>query len=870
MSQVPGGIADKVGNEYEKHYLAILLLRLVNGELTSITVEPVGPNKDSVEYTAVDKAGNRYHYQCKLSNGTQNKWRTCDLKEYDVFNRAREIIETDPKNIYVFVSPLSYGELDQLCDRARTSASVEDLKNQLTNKEIRKALEDCAKQLRLNESDDTDARKMMSILSRWEFVTVPFSMESKRDMSSRVNCLFSGDPDAARELLENYANSNERYVVPITADEIMHSMSKRGHKFRKHLYGENNITKINSLNEIFLNSFHPINGKIIHRSETDKVLAEITNGNSVILHGKAGYGKSGCVYEIINKLMENGTLFLALNLAQEPPSTTSDKYGNELGLAQSPVYCLYNIAAGKPCVFFLDQLDALRWTSQHSSSALAVCKQLISEANNLNKHFDGHISLVFITRTFDLETDANLRNLFSNDENKTFRWSKEEISHFSAGDVINVIGENYNTLSHKLQNLLLTPSSLYIWTTLTDSSAARNITTPFELMEKWWEQILENCESTGISKSAVTSLRDTIVDKLEKRPDSKLPRQFFIDSQKELQAMISNGLMVENNNAVSFSHQSFLDHFAVSNMVTKIYDGASILEVIGSWDKQTPYMRYHLLRVLQILSDDEDTFLDVCDDILGSEEVRYYFKCAVFEVTGQCENPRDALLEYAYGYFENPDWHSYVYNTVYLGHPAFVQSLDDHGYDWSANAGLELLHSINSKAQDFVFEKISPLCFQTEKKDKELYLVLSRSCVNDTPEILELRLQLLHTYPELWSWAWNIWDLSNKSANLIPMLRQLVEDIDHVKKGLYIGEASSIKGFSREYYHEIINEILPIICEKTIHIDPHLPNYEFDSNFRRWLKLDFNNHTERNIVEMANAALHELAAKRVSGIHSVR
>ena len=862
MSLLPGGRTDKTGNEYEKHYLAILLLRLVNGELTSITVEPVGPNKDSVEYTAVDQAGNRYHYQCKLSNGTHNKWRTCDLKQYNVFNRAREIIETDPKNIYVFVSPLSYGELDQLCDRARTSASVEDLKNQLTNKEIRRAWEDCAKQLRLDISNDTDAQYLMSILSKWEFVTVPFSMESKRDLSSRVNCLFSGDSKAARELLENYANSNQRFVVPITADEIIHAMSERGHKFRKHLYGENNITKINSLNEIFLNSFHPINGKIIHRSETDKVLAEITNGNSVILHGKAGYGKSGCVYEIINKLMENGTLFLALNLAQEPPSTTSDKYGNELGLAQSPVYCLYNIAAGKPCVLILDQLDALRWTSRHSGSALEVCKQLISEANNLNKDFGGHISLVFITRTFDLETDASLRNLFPNDENKHFRWSKEEISHFSAGDVINVIDENYNTLSHKLQNLLLTPSSLYIWTTLTDSSAARNITTPFELMEKWWEQILENCESTGISKSAVTSLRDTIVDKLEKRPDSKLPRQFFIDSQKELQAMISNGLLVENNNAVSFSHQSFLDHFAVSNMVTKIYDGASILEVTDNRDKQTPYMRYRLLRVLQILSDDEDTLLGVCDDILRSEEVRYYFKCAVFEVMGQCEKPGDALLEYAYGYFENPDWHSYVYNTVYLGHPAFVQNLNDHGrYDWSANDGLELLRSINTKAQDFVYGKISPFCFQTEEKDKELYLVLSHSCANDSPEILEFRLKLLHMYPELWPWTWNTWDFSSGSANLIPMLRQLIEDIDQVKSELYIRESDRIGEFISQFYHEIISEILPVICEKTMLLNFRWPNYAYGENYSRWKKSGYVNSTARDIVEMAKAALCEFAAK---------
>ncbi len=862
MSQEPGGRSGKTGLEYEKHYLAVLLLRLVTGELTSITVEPVGENKDSVEYTAVDKAGNRYHYQCKLSNGTQNKWRTCDLKKYNVFNRAREIVETDPKNIYVFVSPLSYGELDQLCDRARTSASVEDLKNQLTNKEIQKSWEDCAGQLGLDISNETDARKLMSILSKWEFVTVPFSQESRRDLSARVNCLFSGNSDAARELLETYANSNQRFVAPITADEIIHAMSERDHEFRKHLYGESNITKINSLNEIFLNSFHPINSQVIHRYETDKVLSEISNGNSVILHGKAGYGKSGCVYEIVNKLRENGTLFLALNLAQEPPSTTSDKYGNELGLIQSPVHCLYNIAAGKPCVLILDQLDALRWTSRHSGSALAVCKQLISEANNLNKRFGGRISMVFITRTFDLETDANLRNLFSNEETKPFRWSKVEISHFSAGDVINVIGENYNTLSHKLQDLLLTPSSLYIWTTLTDSSAARNITTPFELLEKWWEQILENCESTGISKKNITALRDTIVDKLEKRPDSKLPRQFFTDSQKEFQALISNGLLVENNNAVSFSHQSFLDHFAVSNMVTKIYDGASILEVTGSPDKQTPYMRYRLLRVLQILSDDEDMFLDLCDDILGSEEVRYYFKCAVFEVIGQYETPGDELLKFTYRYFENPDWHSYVYNTVYLGHPQFVRDLDIHGgYNLSANGGLELLRSINTKAQDFVYGKIRPMCFQTAKKDKELYQILSRSCVNDSPEILEFRLKLLHMYPELWVDALNTWDFSSRSANLIPMLKQLVEDIDQVKSELYIRESERIGEFTSQFYHEIISEILPVICEKTMSLDPRWPNYGYGENYNRWLKSGYGKRTARDIVEMAKNALCEFAAK---------
>ena len=50
MSLEPGGRSDKYGNKYENGYLAKLLLRLVNEKLTSVTVEPLGPNRDSVEF----------------------------------------------------------------------------------------------------------------------------------------------------------------------------------------------------------------------------------------------------------------------------------------------------------------------------------------------------------------------------------------------------------------------------------------------------------------------------------------------------------------------------------------------------------------------------------------------------------------------------------------------------------------------------------------------------------------------------------------------------------------------------------------------------------------------------------------------------
>lgn len=153
-----------------------------------------------------------------------------------------------------------------------------------------------------------------------------------------------------------------------------------------------------------------------------------------------------------------------------------------MGLTQSPVYCLHNISSGNNCVLILDQLDALRWTSQHSISALAICKELISQAKLLNKNDNGHISLVLVSRTFDLENDSGIKSLFSeNDLNNM--WSKIEINTLSESDVANVLGDEYYTLSHKLKNLLLTPSSLYIWNALIDHTPAETIKTPFELME---------------------------------------------------------------------------------------------------------------------------------------------------------------------------------------------------------------------------------------------------------------------------------------------------------------------------------------------------------------------------------------------------
>lgn len=77
-------------------------------------------------------------------------------------------------------------------------------------------------------------------------------------------------------------------------------------------------------------------------------------------------------------------LYLAIMLDKEIPQKSADDYGKDLGLPQSPVYCLNTFAPGKPCVLILDQLDSLHWTSAHSATALDVCKEMIHQAEKIN------------------------------------------------------------------------------------------------------------------------------------------------------------------------------------------------------------------------------------------------------------------------------------------------------------------------------------------------------------------------------------------------------------------------------------------------------------------------------------------------------
>ena len=413
MSLEPGGRADKYGNEYENQQLAWLLLELIKEEVSSVTVEPFGAFHDSVEYTAERPDGIRDYYQCKSSNAGQNSWSVANLKSHDVFSRIREIMDSDPCARYHFLSPLSFRELDELCKRARTNESAEEwVEYQLTNETIRKAFQGCAEAFGLNQKEAKDRERLRSLLARCYFEQIPFTETETRRLEFCANEVFTGDAHSVRILLENYVNSVGKYGVKITAKEIADACEKAGFRLCSTLDYKTVSDRINTLNRDYWPEFPWIKGTPLPRKASKEALHEIEAGRSVILHGKAGVGKSGCLQEIINSLKEKDILYLSVKLDKWVLQNSAEQFGKDLGLPQSPIRALSHLAGGKSCVLILDQLDALRWTSPYSGLALDVCKEMISQAETVNGHMGEKLSIVFASRTFDLEQDSGLQSLF--------------------------------------------------------------------------------------------------------------------------------------------------------------------------------------------------------------------------------------------------------------------------------------------------------------------------------------------------------------------------------------------------------------------------------------------------------------------------
>lgn len=830
-----GGRADKFGNRYEGRWVVKQLLRLIKEEISSLTLEAIGKEEEGIDLWIRNNDGSQICSQCKARNGSKEYWSIGDLGAKGIFQKAKKQLDSSDKINYQFVSAVNSMMLNDITNRARNSnENPRDFyEYQIKNStEVHKAYKKICEYLGLDHNSVQDNEQAFHYLRRMYVILYSDDLETKTSLKETIKYLFIGNPETIYNLLLNYPIENDLLGKEISSYMVINFLENQPDISFRHLHKDERIMpRIEYLNTEFDSAFIKINNSLIHRQESEKCYKELINGNSVIIHGKAGGGKSGCVIQLKNRLKEKNIVHLALKLDRRVPEYSSNNYGEQLGLPASPVFCIDAVSKDKEAVLILDQLDAIRWTNNHSSTALEVCKEMIAEVNNINKERERKITLVFICRTFDFQNDNGIKQLFSkmNTNNKEDTWKEIIISDLDNENVEEVVGETYNNLSTKLKTLLKTPNNLYIWSNLEEKRKYNTYISSSDLIKQWWTQLSINCEILGVSINDLNELKDTIVHHIDNLGKLMIPVQMVNHCSKvAIEQLLSNGLLFSDGKRIGFVHQSFYDYFLVEKIIQQIFEGNSIISILGSPSKQTPSKRYQLQMLLENLLDyDMDDFVDVGIELIHSVSIRFYMKYVFLEVLGQAESINSKVEAFLKEYINSEYWRNHLLDAVFINHPIFIKFLIREGYintwldcEQDRELALLLLRSVNSDLPNDVTSLLYPLAFKNPELDNKIYNVLCWDIADDSDEMFDFRLEILKFRPRLWnsyiSWQRLAKDAPSRAFCFIDLIVKNVniQDIEN-RHDLDDRAIKILAEIAKDRPYQVWEDFMPYIAETT-------------------------------------------------------
>lgn len=759
MAFEPGGYSDKLGNRHEGRWVVKQLLRVLNEEVHSVTYEPIGDDQNGVDLIVESNSGAKQLQQCKARNASKDNWSIADLHNRGILRHLKFHLDRDTKHEFAFITGVPASVFRDICESARNSnGNPEDYYNfqiQQIGENRRKAYGKFCEYLNLNQNDVADRAIAFDYLRRTHIVLWPDDQNSYDELLGWASVLVNGEPRSVVSCLADYAENNLR--KRLLANDVWSHLRGLGFDPRRLSHDDRLVPALEKLQQRFEDSVASglIGDELIAREETQELHKALEEGSIVILHGAAGYGKSGVLYELTKILKQEERPYLPIRLDRQEPRNTAIEFGLDMGLPESPVVCLQSLLGEKSAVLILDQLDALRWTSSHSPNSLAVCKAIVREARNL--HGMGKpISTVLCCRTFDLEHDPEIKSWLENQNRQGKQCKKIEVKGLSdevLKKVIQKAGGNFDELTAKQRQVLASAQHLAMWVTITRQGYKSNFQSSTQLMREFWKNRYQELGKAGVSEAEVDSVLDILVNYMEQKGKISAPASLILNRQEINTELHTLGVIRTYSNQVTFCHQSYLDFRIADRLLREIHQGKGrVKDWLGAKGKQSLFRREQLRQVLLLLCDDSpNEFLSNVKELLGSNDIRFHLKHLILEVIDQIEEPSQPLCEYLFELYADDYWCSHIKESVFFGQPQYIRFLIDKGVVSEAldgsdeekrDSALRLLRSVASRIPDSVADILSPYINKGENWPQMVLGCLCWNCKDDSGTMFNLRLQL--------------------------------------------------------------------------------------------------------------------------------
>ncbi|MDH2463118.1 hypothetical protein [Acinetobacter baumannii] len=760
MSLEPGGLAEKIGNRYESSWITFQLLRLLDEKISFVQVEPLGDDEDAVDVIIGNLDGSKEHHQCKIGEKSVEAWTVATLESKKLLTKGFEHILSGSKS-YKVISRIGFRLLEDICESARnsTGSSSDFFEHQIKDisQDRIKLFDELCYRLKLDQTNLRDLDKALLFLQSFEII------KFNEDDTDHELCLLLAEKlvyEPAVHLvhfLQTYPVKNNKLRIPITTHLLKTDLETHRFSFRPSPSDPHTSSVIAALNDEFDHSIEPylISQQNIQRPEFSTTLDTVNNSPITIIKADAGVGKSAFLLDLKKHYVRFGTIVLPIRLDRRVPEKNLDQFGKDLGFPYSPIACLEKYGKGQEIIILLDQLDALRWTALHSSNALDICIKMVKEILLLRQHANTNIKIIMATRNFEFEDDVRLKNWISGLNNDV---KQIELKLFESDQIKPYVSqfEDYDHLNNEQKNILRIPLWLGIYINLAnDLGCAPKFTSKLDLIKGFLDNRFEQLnESYGVSTADSEDLFNEIIDLMNHSNKLSISlTQLSNGSSKIKRAMISVGLLSEQNREISFRHQAIYD-YAIGR---KLYllgrtSTENFINELGSRNQQTLLKREHLRYALAMLyEENENTFCNCIDAVLYHPEIRFHLKSLVFSVLRHIENFKAPLKKLINKIIDDAELAHHFIRLSCSGTPALVQYLSESHYlsDWLDEDGdtqskaLELLSSVSDKTPNLLINELTKFVNQSSEWNQKIYNCLCWNMKNDSDELFDFRIQLI-------------------------------------------------------------------------------------------------------------------------------
>lgn len=702
MPAPAGGFADKIGNRYEAQYLVWAAMDLLDGERQSLRWEGVGDEFQGIEYRSRIADGTTEVVQCRSNH--DREWTISALSGKGVLAAIRKQLMDTGADRFTLILAGRATDLHALIQRASASGSIATFQQSLSQP-LGLAFTRLLSQWGLsNSAGDQDlARQWLSRTRVLEHCT-PESID--RLAEKRCADLFEGPPATTRAAIREVLEEN--LGKEITADLLVSLLRSDRYKIVPRDWGRlpDQVEAVQNLRDRFRNQLSRllIRQRLIPRSETETVLKAISDpqGSKVILlHGGAGNGKSGVLYETVCRLADTGTCVIPLRLDNALPSGNLLRYSREiLQLPDTPVRCAARLSPGRRSVVVIDQLDAVRWAGIHSTSAWDVTLELLDTAIH-----NPNVSVVVACRTFDMKDDPNLRN-WRSQQAAAGRIQEIEVKPLDSSTVEAVLKDgNGISATPRQVALLRNPLMLSLWCDLSDRGVdLKGVAASSHLLTEHWKSVKRRlAERHAVTNQIAEQVVSEILGWTENQGRLDFPAQLVVD-QAVLDALASESYL-DRLDQVRFrvAHQRYLDHQIALAVFREILKAeTSIAHWLRGTD-QSLMRREQVRQVLALLRDgDSIAYARAIEELLAAEGVREHIRDLVLRLLAEFTPPLEEevllLLKLAredrwtrrirHRTFTNPVWWQILIERGALQQWLAAEKLED--WKWAAWASSRL------------------------------------------------------------------------------------------------------------------------------------------------------------------------------------